>query len=394
MAEAREPSSVAPADVGFELDRFEDSDGRLIVEGRWFGVRGRRFIRPTLTFGGHSRLLADLVDKPWTAEDGRSWRASFALDEQLDGELPEAELAVGPDLAVTLSPPQRGKANRDRRRRSERVSAGRSAKQPSSPSAERPETELARVRSDRERLRLEHRQLATDRKALQGELEVAAAETDRLRARLRHTEQELADVRVAHERLQANLERTHAALDSAREDLARAGAQANNATAARDAAMVQRDSAVAEHEGASRALDQARRELAAALAERDAAVAERDALVTERDAAVAERDAAVTERDALVAERDPAAGQRPIPAAGARDAWLAGPPREFDFAPAPPAAEPAPALGADQFPGLMGPGVTATLPATQRDTGWLRRATALAVLLVVLLALLLVVKPF
>ena len=43
-------STVAPEQTGFELDRFQwAGEDRLEVEGRWFGVRGRRFVRPVLT---------------------------------------------------------------------------------------------------------------------------------------------------------------------------------------------------------------------------------------------------------------------------------------------------------------------------------------------------------
>ena len=48
--------------VSFEVDRFEwAADDQLEIEGRWFGLRGRRFIRPTLDVevdGEPRRLLA------------------------------------------------------------------------------------------------------------------------------------------------------------------------------------------------------------------------------------------------------------------------------------------------------------------------------------------------
>ena len=77
-------STVAPEQTGFELDRFQWSgDDRLEVEGRWFGVRGRRFVRPVLTVqvaGGRRRLLALLEHKPWTADEGATWIAAFPWD--------------------------------------------------------------------------------------------------------------------------------------------------------------------------------------------------------------------------------------------------------------------------------------------------------------------------
>src|SRR5437764_7326792 len=97
--------------VLFELDRFEPTeDGRLEVRGRWSGVRGRRFVRPTLTTAGeHSkqRLLADLEHKPWLAEEGEEWVAAFPWDGG-NGELAAASLAVAPDIEVELPAPGAG----------------------------------------------------------------------------------------------------------------------------------------------------------------------------------------------------------------------------------------------------------------------------------------------
>ena len=56
------PISTATGDVVFTLERFELlADGRLEVVGRWSGVRGRRFLRPSLSIGRDRPLLADLV---------------------------------------------------------------------------------------------------------------------------------------------------------------------------------------------------------------------------------------------------------------------------------------------------------------------------------------------
>src|SRR5579859_4748993 len=113
--------------VGFELGRFELVGGqRCEVEGRWLGVRGRRFMRPALTAvidGQQTRLLADLAHKPWAAEDGESWIAAFPYSPQ-SGAITEAELTVAPDITIALpalkSPPARG---RERPQRGTQVSA-------------------------------------------------------------------------------------------------------------------------------------------------------------------------------------------------------------------------------------------------------------------------------
>src|SRR5436309_3171208 len=78
-----------PREVTFELDRFELADGQLELTGRWFGVKGRRFMRPSLILRGdegETRLLADLADKPWAAENGEPWRAAFPCDGELDAD--------------------------------------------------------------------------------------------------------------------------------------------------------------------------------------------------------------------------------------------------------------------------------------------------------------------
>jgi hypothetical protein len=89
------------------VERIDASaQGRVEVAGRWFGVRGRRFVRPTLTLshrGAAVRALAELEHKPWAAEDGEVWMAAFSLDTGLDGAR-EIELSVAPDIVVGLRP--------------------------------------------------------------------------------------------------------------------------------------------------------------------------------------------------------------------------------------------------------------------------------------------------
>src|SRR5688500_16175131 len=90
--------TVAPA---FELDRFDVLDGRVEVRGRWFGVRGRRFVRPTLEIDGVRPLLAVLDHKPWATGDGEDWVAAFPWDDAA-GPPEGATLAVAPDIAVVV----------------------------------------------------------------------------------------------------------------------------------------------------------------------------------------------------------------------------------------------------------------------------------------------------
>ena len=92
--------------VTFRLDRFEVSADRLEVRGRWFGVRGLRFVRPALilhTDEGQRNLLALLEHKPWAAEEGLPWTAVFPWDGG-EADPRQAELAVAPSVVVTLEP--------------------------------------------------------------------------------------------------------------------------------------------------------------------------------------------------------------------------------------------------------------------------------------------------
>src|SRR5215211_8531118 len=103
-------SAAAPGlpGVTFEVERFEwTSDDRLEVVGRWFGLRGHRFLRPTLDVqvrGERRRMLAVLEHKPWAAEEGEEWVAAFTWAGD-PARLDDAELTVSPDLAVQLPLP-------------------------------------------------------------------------------------------------------------------------------------------------------------------------------------------------------------------------------------------------------------------------------------------------
>src|SRR5436305_1528642 len=107
MAATSERETVAPGTISFELERFERNGGRLELSGRWFGVRGLRFIRPTLTLGfadgSSSRALADLEHKPWAPSDGEKWDAAFPYAEDLAAL--DAELAVATGVTVPLPAP-------------------------------------------------------------------------------------------------------------------------------------------------------------------------------------------------------------------------------------------------------------------------------------------------
>jgi hypothetical protein len=274
-------TTLAPA--SFEVERFELAGEACIeVRGRWSGVRGRRFMRPTLTAragGREQRILAVLDHKPWIAEEGEIWLAAFPCTTD-PASLRDAELTVAPDVTVPLAPP--------------------------SAYAHLP-TELREL----ERLRLERDEALTARDGALAERHDAIEAEVALR---------IADLRAEAEREQAG---ARLAAQTARErDAARV--ERDEAARERDAARVQRDGALhernrmlAERDTAQTRVEEVNRqwEMTAALGtrrtlERDAVAVERESAERDRDAAVGERDAALRERDTLLQERGCAERER------------------------------------------------------------------------------------
>jgi hypothetical protein len=106
-------SSLPPTGVSgsavLEIDRFEwVTPDRIEIVGTWTGLRGRRFIRPTLILKGEGdpkRLLAVLDHKPWAAEHGEEWIAAFPWRGDPVG-FESATLHVASGIDVELPPPQ------------------------------------------------------------------------------------------------------------------------------------------------------------------------------------------------------------------------------------------------------------------------------------------------
>jgi hypothetical protein len=344
--------------VTFEVERFEWVDGtRLEVTGRWYGLRGHRFVRPVLVVrAAHDeqrRLLAILDHKPWAAEDGDEWIAAFPWQgEPL--ELTAAELAVAPSLAVDLPVPrvpgQRGAAPAG----SEGPLHARRG-----PAEPKPEPKTPAAAPARRRRSKAAKPAPPPASPAPGE-SVTPEEVAALRAQLAN---EQASVR----RLATQLEEAHQGLAAAR-----ATADDHDALVAdRDAAIAARDEARAnanlDHDAVIEERDQAVSERAAALYARDEALDERAAANFERESAIAERDAAFTERDRATeahraAVRDLEALEQRV--AGAEQARLEA------IANAPPAgavrATPGDDRGTPQRPGIV----------------WVQRAVALIVLIV------------
>ena len=264
------------ADVTFEVERVEwPSPDRLEVVGRWFGVRGRRFIRPTLDAevnGEPRRMLAVLDHKPWAVEDGKAWVAAFRWDGE-PADLAGSELTVGPDISVEL------------------LRAGEKKKRPEKQVARRPRADVleSELAAARERAQRFSRELHAARAEHTAEMVRTAAEQEAEIARIRseaattsqEAEHRTAELRGELDAARDKLGRLETAVQKARDELAvaradatevRDGLEGERATIAAQAAK----SAAEEAERLRAERDEARRESATARGERDAAIRDRD----------------------------------------------------------------------------------------------------------------------
>jgi hypothetical protein len=267
------PDSVARVGgIEFELARFEVIGDCCQVQGRWFGVRGRRFMRPAVTAvvdGRSIRLLADLADKPWTAEDGEPWQATFPYTFE-QARLQGAELTVAPDVTITLPAPQRPRGTSRKKSSSQRAD-------PAPPRGLRRAGGGSRVSADEPFDQPDR----ASRKSRRSEL--GGGKADALT-------RELAELREVHRRLRRQLDRLEAEksrtarrLDEMSRRLRKVNQQREEATAARDRIAAE--------------LEAAQRERGEFVAERDAARRERDQMAREREAAQRAHDEVLQKRD-------------------------------------------------------------------------------------------------
>jgi hypothetical protein len=294
------PSPVAPG-VAFEVERFEwTSPDRLELVGRWSGLRGHRFLRPTLDVqvdGDRRRMLAVLEHKPWAPEDGQDWVAAFAWRGE-PAHFDEAELTVSPDLAVQLPAP--GGSVEAGEAQAVTVAADRlPARRPRSAVLEAELAaalaEVERTGEELERTRAMHSEAARElRERLRDE-----------HAKIRKLEEELVHARAS----------TALAEAAAAEDADRLRDERDAAAAERDAAMVARDAAVAEAEEARSARDEALQKLSAVEGERDALAEARDRARLERNAWMSRARAATAGRPSSEARAvpKPLADRQPAP---------------------------------------------------------------------------------
>jgi hypothetical protein len=377
MAPERTPEPVVEVPgVAFEVERFEwVAPDRLEVAGRWFGLRGHRFLRPTLDVevaGERRRMLAVLEHKPWAAEEGEEWLAAFEW-AGAPAKLDDAELTVSPDLSVQLPLPEADDSEVEAT-----VPAGE--RRP----ARRPRTAI-----------------------LEGELAAALAEVERLNDELdslRESHSEAArELRERARTAQEDASRLETELGEARERIAAVEEEADRRTAAaeEDAAR-QVEQAREEREAATAASDAARAEAAAAHAERDAALKKLAAAESERESLVEQRDRARQERNAWMSRARAASSSRGQGAGAVADRVPTPPepptPPQQESVPGP-AAEPRPApserrtIQIGERPGPLRPAPMADHgPRPSREIWTPRLVAALAlaafVLVIVLLLLL------
>jgi hypothetical protein len=275
MARERAPAGeVVSEQVVFEVDRFEWTEGdRLEVTGRWYGLRGHRFVRPVLIVeadDGPRRMLALLDHKPWAADDGEPWVAAFPWEGD-PVAVAGAELAVAPSLAVDLPAP-RAPGQRHRKP----ASATRPARRGAEAAAPAP----AAAGGDEE--------LSAMRAQLEGEQQTVrrlAAQLDAAHTRLAA----LGEASAQRESIQRERDRAVAERDDARA----------RAALARDAVAEERDAAVAARAAAQQERDEALDQRAAAQWEVKAARSERDAAIAERDRAAEAQRVAMHELETL-----------------------------------------------------------------------------------------------
>jgi hypothetical protein len=188
--------------VEFALDSFEVGDGRLVVAGRWYGVTGRRFVRPVLQAHGQRRLIALLDHKPWSAEEGVEWLAAFPDD----GYVGPSRLQVAPDIAVELpaAGPEAGDG-KPRPARLARTPVRRSSVEPEPAPADAPPATLRQTSRERQDAR-RAAEIEAERDAAVGEVEAIRQEKDEARADAERLRTELDQARRETERMRSELE--------------------------------------------------------------------------------------------------------------------------------------------------------------------------------------------
>jgi hypothetical protein len=259
--------SVSPrAGVVFDVERADVDGDHFVVRGHWSGVRGMRFMRPTLVVGGRP-LLATLEHKPWAPESD-PWVAAFPWPGG-KADLKTMALAVAPSVTVALVP-------------GGKVPAGKpAAKKPAAAPAPEPAQDGDRRRLDRLQtevgfLREQIEDLATERDALRAERDALQTDRDAVRTTA-------SDAEAAGRRLERAVTDERRSAETAREEREAAERERRRLQAQRDEAVA----AVAQLEGAR---DEALAQRAEAQAQRDEVLLANEALQRRVNTTLAEDD--------------------------------------------------------------------------------------------------------
>jgi hypothetical protein len=308
MATQTRVPGATSSEVDFELERFErTAEDRIEISGRWFGLRGRRFVRPVLNLnaaGTRRRAIALLEHKPWAADDGKTWIAAFRWPEGA-GAIESAELEVGPGLVVDL-PALDGKGGTQTsvRLTSLRPDVAPHVREPEDAGAapaERPARE-DRGRDAAERAARRDRGRDVTERAARGDRDRDFAERADRADRRREPARQAAPPRDVVTAAIAEREEAVSARDASERDRLQALNDRDDALSRRDAALRDVDRAVSERQEAVAERDRVQSELDRVTRERDIAHAERNRTLQDFEAVQRERDQAAAERDAARAE--------------------------------------------------------------------------------------------
>jgi hypothetical protein len=359
------PVETTTADAAvLEIERFEwAGPDRIEIVGYWSGLRGRRFMRPTLMLRGEEaeskRLLAVLDHKPWAAGEGEQWVAAFPWDGDIV-KFDAAEMNVGSGIDLELPPPRMrpGKPRRFRQRvvardasrdvaatqpraagivsdspgkqtatpaKATSTAKAASSTKPAEPSAKatasatNPTPKASTAPVDQEptqALPSEPAEAAPDRAAeLSEQLTAKTAEADRLRTQRdelrKERDQALEKLRTVRAELEAERQsREKAVADARAEERENANRMLSEGAELRAAVERQREIAYLERDDANSTRDKAIEQRDKACADRDAAQAEAKEARRERKEAFAQRDRATKLAERAEAARDQALSER------------------------------------------------------------------------------------
>jgi len=308
VSQIPDPTTLDPNRTTFEVERLAFTEpGKLFVSGRWSGVRGRRFVRPSLTLvlrsdGARRRALAELEQQPWAAEDGELWIASFAVEVEFE-DLAEIELSVAPDISVELKPSQRSTP-----KRGQRLTVA------PAPDARGPRVRTDLVGADRVRARPAAGQGAEQIERLKARLTFAERAAEHERAKRDAAVGALEGERSESLRLRAELGRLRAELDLG----AAANEELSSASSELDATRTEAHATERRLEAATRAFEEQRAESERLRSELAGAQARMHRLIEAGGETAAPRGHLVTKPDSHLPR-----AERPLnPALRSRTNWL------------------------------------------------------------------------